>query len=355
VFNGWIAAEEEPCLRVERSAIEAPQHHLIALYLSSTSKLEPGVMRIEYHRTLLADHVRNAAFYAALERVMEKDKTTVADIGAGTGFIGFLAAKLGARHVTMYEAAEIAEVARRLIRHNRIRNCHIIPAHSTDVTPPEQADVVVSETLGNYPFEENIIETLNDARKRFLKTGGIVIPRSIEQIVCPVIGERLYRELTTWDKVGFGLDFAPAKLMGLNNIYVRWFDAKDLLNGGAAARAWDRVTFDADAKTTRSGEVTWTIARPCTIYGVGLWWTADLVDGVRLSTGPLDPRTHWEQLYLPALLPIAAVANDAFQVRLSSTTSYDKGTNVKWRLSLRNQKGSETVRQALDLNKGYLP
>jgi protein arginine N-methyltransferase 1 len=317
-------------------------------------------MRIEYHRTLLADHVRNAAFYAALGRVIEKGKTTVADVGAGTGFIGFLAAKIGAKQVTMYEAAEIAEIARRLTRHNRIHNCRIIPAHSTDVTPPERVDVVVSETLGNYPFEENIIETLNDARKRFLKTGGIIIPAGIEQIVCPVIGERLYRELTTWDEVGFGLDFAPAKTMGLNNIYVRWFDAKDLLDGGAAARVWDRVTFTADAntadaKTTRSGEVTWAIARPCTIYGVGLWWTAELVDGVRLSTGPLEPRTHWEQLYLPALLPIAAVATDAFQVRLSSTTSYDKGTNVKWQLSLRNQMGSEMVRQALDLNKGYLP
>jgi protein arginine N-methyltransferase 1 len=312
-------------------------------------------MRIEYHRTLLADHVRNAAFYAALERVIEKGKTIVADVGAGTGFIGFLAAKLDAKQVVMYEVAEIAEVARRLIRHNSIRNCRIIPAHSTDVTPPERADVVVSETLGNYPFEENIIETLNDARKRFLKTGGIIIPASIEQIVCPIVGERLYRELTTWDEVGFGLDFAPAKTMGLNNIYVRWFDAKDLLDGGAAARVWDRVAFDADAKTTRSGGATWTIARPCSIYGVGLWWTAELVKGVRLSTGPLDQRTHWEQLYLPALIPIAAAANDTFEVRLSSTTSYDMGTNVKWKLTLRNQMGSDMVRQALDLNKGYLP
>ena len=30
-------------------------------------------------------------------------------------------------------------------------------------------DVVVCETLGNYPFEENIIATLNDARARFLR------------------------------------------------------------------------------------------------------------------------------------------------------------------------------------------
>ena len=45
-----------------------------------------ALMRIEYHRTLLADRVRNAAFHAALKRVIVKGETTVADIGAGTGY-----------------------------------------------------------------------------------------------------------------------------------------------------------------------------------------------------------------------------------------------------------------------------
>ena len=47
--------------------------------------------------------------------------------------------------------------------------------------------------------------------------------------------ERLYRELAAWDSVGFGLSFAPAKAMSLNNIYVRWLEASDLLGSGAAA------------------------------------------------------------------------------------------------------------------------
>src|SRR5262245_102545 len=131
-------------------------------------------MRIEYHRTLLADRVRNDAFHRALSSVIVKSETTVADIGAGTGFLGFLAAKLGAKRVDLYEAADIAGVARRLLRHNRLPNCRLIEAHSTDVADPGRADVIVSETLGNYPFEENILETLNDARARFLEPGGTI-------------------------------------------------------------------------------------------------------------------------------------------------------------------------------------
>ncbi len=126
-------------------------------------------MRIEYHRVLLADRVRNAAFHAALQKVVVKGKTTVADIGAGTGFLGFLAARLGAKRVDLYETAEIAAIARKLLRHNRLSNCRIAQVHSTDVAEPDRVDLIVSETLGNYPFEENIIATLNDARERFLE------------------------------------------------------------------------------------------------------------------------------------------------------------------------------------------
>src|SRR5262245_36482452 len=113
-------------------------------------------MRVEYHRTLLADRVRNAAFHAALERLIAPGKTTVADIGAGTGFLGFLAAKLGAKRVDLYEAAEIVGLARKLLKRNRLASCRIAHVHSTDVLTPDRVDLIVCETLGNYPFEENI-------------------------------------------------------------------------------------------------------------------------------------------------------------------------------------------------------
>ena len=260
-------------------------------------------------------------------------------IGAGTGFLGFLAAKLGAARVDLYESAEIAGVARKLLRHNRIAGARIAQVHSTEVATPERVDVVVCETLGNYPFEENIIATLNDARARFLNEGGVIIPHRVEQFVVPVVGERYYRELGRWDEVGYGLDFAPAKAMTLNNIYVRWFEAGDLLEGGGAAKAWDTVVFDRRNKTTRAGEASWRMRRPATIYGLALWWRAELVSGVDLATGPLDPRTHWEQLYLPALSPIAVATGQTLSARLRSTTSYERGTNVTWTLTVTDASG----------------
>jgi protein arginine N-methyltransferase 1 len=312
-------------------------------------------MRIEYHRTLLADRVRNAALHAALAKLIVKGETTVADIGTGTGFLGFLAAKLGARRVDLYETAGVASVARKLLRHNRLKSCHLHEMHSTEVIAPERVDLIVCETLGNYAFEENIVETLNDARARFLKPGGRIIPAGVRQYLCPVVAERFHGELSAWDSVGYGLDLGPAKAMSLNNIYVRTFKPADLLQDGASARLWDSLTFDRTNKTTRTGEGSWALAEPATVYGLALWWVADLAEGVVLSTSPLEPATHWEQLYLPVLVPLDLAAGHTLHVRVRSTTSFTQGTNVAWTLSVKDAAGRQLGHQSLDLEKGFLP
>ena len=261
-------------------------------------------MRIEYHRTLLADRVRNAAFHAALQRVIVAGRDHGCRHRRRHRLPRLPGGQARRRRVDLYEAAEIAGVARKLLRHNRLANARIAEVHSTEVATPERVDVVVCETLGNYPFEENIIATLNDARARFLRPGGVIIPHSVEQFVVPVVGERYYRELARWDEVGYGLDFAPAKAMSLNNIYVRWFEAGDLLEGGAAAKAWDKVVFDRRNKTTRAGEAAWRIDRPATIYGLALWWRAELVAGVDAGN-----RTARPAHALGAALPAGAGAD----------------------------------------------
>lgn len=315
----------------------------------------PPCMRIEYHRTLLADRIRNDAFHTALKKMIVPGKSIVADIGCGTGFLGFMAAKLGAKKVFLLETAEIAALAKKLAKENGLRNVEIVPAHSTEVEPPQRADIVVSETLGNYAFEENIIETLGDARDRYLEPGGVLIPGKVEQYMAPVVSTKLHSDLAIWDEVGYGLTFQSARTMGLNNIYVRWLEPRDLLDGGKTAILWDKVDFQKPTKTARNGSGTWTVAETQTITGLALWWRAELVPGITLGTGPEDPRTHWEQLYLPVLEPMSLDAGESLTAQVRSTTSYDKGTNVRWTLSVRDKKGKERATQAMDLNRGFLP
>ena len=310
-------------------------------------------MRIEYHRTLIADRVRNEAFGRALAAVIRRGETTVADIGAGTGLLALMAAKLGAREVFLYEAAEVAGVAAKALKANRARNCHLFPCHSTEMVDPPKVDVVVSETLGNYPFEEHIIETLNDARARFLAPGGLIIPRRITQFVAPVVSERIHAELSAWDDTGF--DLKAAKTMSLNNIYVRTLAPKELLDGGAGAKAWDVVDFSKENRSMRKGEAAWKAAAPVTVYGFATWWSAELSPGIVLSTAPGEERTHWEQLYFPLLSPIAAKAGETVAVALRSRTSQEGGTHIAWTATRLDAKGRSLERQTHDLDKGFLP
>lgn len=312
-------------------------------------------MRIEYHRTLIADRVRNEAFYAALKAAIVPGKTVVADIGAGTGLLGLMASKLGAKAVYLFETAEVAGVADKILKANRAKNCHLIPCHSTEFDDTLQADVIVSETLGNYGLEENIIDTLNDARHRFLKPGGMIIPSAIAQYVAPVTGPRIDEELRVWGRTGLGLDLAIAQTMSLNNAYVRTFAVSELLDLGRSAVKWDAVDLTRDAKSARKGEAQWTAKKPETVYGFACWWTVDLTPGGRLSTAPDAPRTHWEQLYLPLLDPVALKAGEKIGVSLRSRSSEAAGTHIAWTAMHIDAKGKQLARQALDLDKGFLP
>ena len=312
-------------------------------------------MRIEYHRTLIADGVRNEAFRRALEAVIVPGVTTVADIGAGTGILGLIASRLGAREVYLYETAEVAGVAAEVLRVNRARNCHLVPCHSTEMVDPPRVDVVVTETLGNYALEEDILETVRDARARHLKPEGKIVPRRITQFVAPVVSSRFHDELSAWDRTGLDLDLSPARVMSFNNIYVRSFGRCDLLAEPGDVVAWDDIDLARDNRGGRRGEARWRIARHTVVYGFAIWWTAELAPGILLSTAPEAPRTHWEQLYLPVPAPTAVAPGETLALSLRTRSSREAGTHVAWTSTHLDAAGGRRSRQALDLDKGFLP
>jgi protein arginine N-methyltransferase 1 len=312
-------------------------------------------MRIEYHRTLIADGVRIAAFHAALAKVIVPGRSTVADIGTGTGILAFLAARLGAKKVYAYETAEIGAVAARLKALNRVKCVELIPGRSTEIIEPPRVDIVVSETLGNFALEEFLAETMNDARARHLKPGGVLIPGSLGQHACPVTAPRLRDELCAWDRVGYGLDLGPARDMSLNNVYIRSHLAADLLDGGLAAQCWDRLDFRERNRLARRGDMRWTCRTPVTIHGLCVWWTAELVPGVSLTTCPLGPPTHWEQLFFPALEPLEAAAGETLIAEVRTRSSEEGGTDLSWSFAVESSRGRQRARQALSLDKGFLP
>lgn len=312
---------------------------------------------IELHRKLLGDRVRNEAFHAALKSVIVPGKTTVADLGAGTGFLSFLARRLGASHSTLVEYTDTLDLAQELARQNRIDGLTYIKGHSGELKRPPKVDVVVSETLGNYALEEGLLETLADAR-RYLKKNGVLIPCALQQFAAPVLAPRLQDEIDIWPQVGFGIDLAEARTVSLNNMYVRRVVAADLGGDESLAKVWDELRFtasDEPAPSLRRRSLHWP-ARQLEgrrVYGWALWWVCELVPGVAVSTAPLAPATHWDQVYLPLLEPQAAGDGEALELTLTSDTRPEAGLRVGWR-TRRLREGKALHTQDQDITRGRL-
>lgn len=314
---------------------------------------------IEYQRKLLGDQVRNQAFHDALRQVIEPGKTTLADIGAGTGFLSFLARRLGAKHCTLIEYSDTLNLAEELARTNRIDGLSFVHGHSRETTLRHKVDVIVSETLGHYALEEHLLETLLDAR-RFLKTGGTILPCGLRQFVAPVVSSRLQRELDVWPAIGFDLDYAPAREIALNNMYVKAIAPEDL-GSVELEREWDVLNFAPAApaiSSRRQKAVRWQSrdlrdSQVTQVFGFALWWEAELVPGVALSTSPQMPRTHWDQVYLPLSQALTLEPQDHLELEMSSDTRPEVGVRVGWRAAILRD-GKRIGAQSQDMFKGRL-
>jgi protein arginine N-methyltransferase 1 len=308
-------------------------------------------MSIEFHRRMLADRVRHEAFRAALKHAIRLGSSTVADIGAGTGVLAFFARELGAREVWLYDPGGALALAETVAARNSIDGLHFVPARSLDVADPPQVDIVVAEVLGNFAYEEDVLETLRDAQ-RFLVPGGTLIPASIVQWVAPVATDRFERDLRSWRGVGFGLDWSDAEHVTRNNMYVFAIEPTDLVED--AARCWDSLDFRGPIESRRAGSVSWRPDRALEVYGFALWWECTLAPGVVLSTSPSSARTHWDQIYLPLLDPVAARPGDEMTLRLETETGGSEGgIEVRWALG-HLRRGELLAEQTLSIGAGYL-
>jgi SAM-dependent methyltransferase len=139
-----------------------------------------------YHDLLLRDSVRNRAFRRALAaRVVPG--ASVLDIGSGTGVWAIEAARLGASRVVAIEKEPfLASLISRLAAENGVSDrVRVVQGDSRRVTLPGRFDLVISETVGNLAFDEGILPLVADARARFLRPGGAVIPAAIALLAAP--------------------------------------------------------------------------------------------------------------------------------------------------------------------------
>lgn len=150
-----------------------------------------------WHFGIVRDQRRNDAYEAALQRAVTP-ASRVLEIGAGSGLLAMMAARVGAAHVYTCEMEPaVALAARKVIAHNGLADrVTVIAKHSRDVTPDDiggPADVLVSEIVSNDMVTEDALPALEDVMARLVRPGAAIIPAAGEVRVALGFDARLAR------------------------------------------------------------------------------------------------------------------------------------------------------------------
>jgi type I protein arginine methyltransferase len=289
---------------------------------------------------MMEDEVRNAAYIAALEKLVKPDSVVV-DLGAGVGTWSFFCHRLGARKIYAIESLPAIHAGKQLAAANGLTGkIEFIHALSTDVKLAEKADVIVFEIHGQQPLFAGSLATIMDARDRFLKPGGALVPRR-ELLYATVVedAEKYNTCVGFWDRPFHGFNMSSAKPYAADHLYKSRFRADQALTEYAHYFTLDYAQV---ASPDVISDFTLTAHRAGTGHGVHLWFDSDLAEGIGFSNAPGSPRTIFGGTFLPWRDPVSLDAGD--QVALSLAFRWAKDTYI-WSCHSRILRGGKIKAQ----------
>lgn len=222
----------------------------------------------------------------------------VADLGTGTGIFGLLACHFGAGHVYAIEPADAIAVASEIAAANGYADrISFFQKLSTEVQLPEKVDVVVSDMRGTLPLFQQHIPAIADARRRFLKPGGILIPSCDRLLAAPVEAPDTYRKFSApWDRSMYGLSMDAARDLVINT----WTGAK-LTSGQYLAQpeVWSEVDYRLIEHPNKANTVSWVVQRPGIMHGFGMWFETILLENIGFSSQSNEHELVYGNAFFP--------------------------------------------------------
>ena len=306
----------------------------------------------EVHRTMIRDRVRTEAFRRAIDSVV-RPGDIVLDVGAGSGVLSVFAARAGAARVYAVEQTSVAVLAQELAAANGVEEIvDVIHGDILDVEPPERVEVIVSEWLGGFGIDEGMLGPVIAARDRWLKPGGVMIPRSVTAwaaLVC----DRYLGDMVSFlrdNPYGLRLDDLVEKTVNeiLYSGTFRHLAAGDMRS--EPSRLW---TTDADlipleqAQAPHEAETLLPVREHGTANALALWFSAELAPGISLSVGPGDPPTHWGMTTAPLNSPVELTPGMVVRARVRTTPARPIGTWTSWAIALPGADWEEHDEQAI--------
>jgi protein arginine N-methyltransferase 1 len=270
---------------------------------------------------MIADTGRTSAYARALEARISPS-SVVLDIGTGPGILALLACRAGAHKVYAVEPDDVIQVAREAAAANGYADrIQFVQAMTTDIDLPERVDGIVADLHGSVPLFGRSVVSILDARARFLKPGGWIIPGRETLWAAPVSSPAAHkRAIAAWT-TAYGFDLTSARIRSANELHKRWLNPEDLL---VAPACWAELDYGTLDGPNVSGEMTWTVEHTGVGHGIGVWFDTETAPGIGFSNSPASGERHvFGQGFLAWPAPVPLSAGDLVSVRLRADFAGD--------------------------------
>jgi protein arginine N-methyltransferase 1 len=284
---------------------------------------------------MIRDQVRMQAYTEALRQAV-KPGSVVIDIGTGTGIFALIACQFGARKVYAIDPNPLIKLGEQMAAANGFADRIVfLREYSMRLELPEQADVIVGDLRGQLPFLYPNIAAYHDARTRFLKPDGVLIPQRDWLYAALLSAPDSYAELIEqpWAHNVYGLDMRAALPMTVNmSVGVLKLSGAQMILPG---QRWEELVYGVRTEAGGGGVLTWHVETPGRAHFIALWFETALIDGVGFSGNPFaEPRPEvYGSSFLPLQEPLDLAPGQVVRLALNADP-VGQGYIYRWKTSL---------------------
>jgi protein arginine N-methyltransferase 1 len=295
---------------------------------------------------MIADNVRTNAYARALRQAI-KPGSVVVDIGTGTGFFAMLACQYGAGRVYALEPDNSIYLAKEMAGANGYADrIEFIQDFSTKVVLPDRADVIVSDMRGVLPFFQNDIVAIADARQRFLKLDGVIIPQQDQLWAAITEAPEVHTRIAgPWITNNYNLDMRAGWRMVSNTWRKSQIVPEQLL---VEPKCWAKLDYVTVEEPDVRGEISWIASQTGVAHGIAVWFDTTLIDGVGFSNAPGLPELIYGNAFFAFPEPVPLSDGDRISLELiADLVGYD----YVWRWNTQIVSGSDKNRTKADFKQ----
>ncbi|XP_064610678.1 protein arginine N-methyltransferase 6-like isoform X2 [Liolophura sinensis] len=227
----------------------------------------------------------------------------VADVGSGTGILSLFAVQAGAKQVYAIEASKMASQLPAITTENKIEErISVIHGKVEDIVLPECVDVIISEWMGYFLLYESMLNSVIQARDRWLKPGGIMMPSVATLYLAPVSDEDYEDKISFWKdevtklyKVSLATMIPLVKKQMSKTVVVKTVSAESIQSHAEIISQFDLKTVtEKDLKMIHK-KFSFSCFGHSVLHGLVAWFDVGFPQDIKLTTSPFKDETHWEQ------------------------------------------------------------